>query len=109
MALAEVLEPDRCLVVAREVTKRFETFEAMTAQEIADWCKSHEPRGEYVIAVDEKGAAKGEEVPPDVVSWAEAIAKELPLSKTAGIVARQAGVKRDTIYRLLESRRSKDD
>ena len=108
-ALTEVLEPERRLVVAREITKRFETFEAMPAMLVPVWCKTHEPRGEYVIAVDEKGTEKGDEVPPDVIAWAEAIAKELPLSKAAGIAARQSGVKRDKIYKLLEARRSKDD
>ncbi len=104
--LAAQLEPERRIAVAREITKRFETFDVMTAVEVPAWCEAHEPRGEYVIAVDEK-ERKGAEVTPEVVAWAEAIAKELPLSKAAGIAARVSGVKRDTIYKLLESRREK--
>ena len=81
----------------------------MTAADVAAWCQTHEPRGEYVIAVDEKEAKTEDTVTPEVVAWAEAIAKELPLSKAAGIAARVSGVKRDTIYKLLESRRNKTE
>ena len=106
--LAKELEPERRLSVAREITKRFETFEVMTAAEVPQWCETHEARGEYVIAVDEKDKREAQ-VTPEVLSWAQAIARELPLSKTAGLVARVTGVKRETIYKLLESRREKED
>ena len=107
--LAAQLEPERRIAVAREITKRFETFEVMTASDVSAWCEKHEPRGEYVIAVDEKETKTGAEVTPDVAAWAEAIAKELPLSKAAGIAARVSGVKRDTIYQFLEARRNKPE
>ena len=81
----------------------------MTASDVPAWCEKHESRGEYVIAVDEKETKTGAEVTPDVAAWAEAIAKELPLSKAAGIAARVSGVKRDTIYQFLETRRNKTE
>ena len=39
-------------MVARELTKKFESFDAMTASDLPDWAQAHEPRGEYAVIVD---------------------------------------------------------
>ena len=50
--LAELARSDRRIVVARELTKKFETFTVLNAEELASWSQSHEPRGEYVLLVE---------------------------------------------------------
>lgn len=51
-ALVEVFGEDRRVVLAREVTKRFEEFIRGTAEEISDWAANTELRGEFVVIVE---------------------------------------------------------
>ncbi len=97
----KTLEANRRVVVARELTKRFETFCVLQAGELLAWSASHEPRGEYVVLVDERGSHDKERLDESVLRWARAIATELPISRTAAIAAKVSGVKRETIYRTL--------
>lgn len=99
-ALVAAGDGARRVVVARELTKRFETFSAMTAADLSAWAKMHEPRGEYVIAVDMR-AARGEELDARDRAWIDAIAKELPPSRAAAVAARVTGLKRDAIYQMI--------
>ncbi len=98
--LAAVLSPTRRVVVARELTKKFETFSAMTAGEMAQWVETHEPRGEYVIAVDSEQRTN-DGVDETSLCWIRAIAEALPASRAAAVAAKVTGVKRDVIYQLL--------
>lgn len=49
--LAEVLGPERRVSVSREITKKFEQTVRGTLQEVADYFREHEPKGEFVIVV----------------------------------------------------------
>ncbi|MDF7637200.1 16S rRNA (cytidine(1402)-2'-O)-methyltransferase [Leuconostocaceae bacterium ESL0958] len=57
-ALQEVLGPDRQVVLARELTKRYEEFVRGTAAEVVDWANASAIRGEFVVLV--AGADKEE-------------------------------------------------
>ena len=107
--LATLLEPERTVVVGREVTKRFETFERVKASEIPAWLTTHEARGVYVICVDE-AERRDAVLTDDVMKWARAAAAELPLSRAAALAAKVSGVKRDLIYKALlaESGKAED-
>lgn len=47
--MAEVLGTSRQVVLAREVTKRYEEFVNGTLGEVIEWFAEHEPRGEFVL------------------------------------------------------------
>ena len=49
--LAEFFDPDRECSVAREISKKFEEHKRGSLQEVAQWYKEHEPKGEIVIIV----------------------------------------------------------
>lgn len=49
--LAEVMGPDRRCSVAREISKVHEEHRRGTLSEVADWYRSHEPKGEIVLIV----------------------------------------------------------
>lgn len=49
--LVEVFGADRQVVLAREVTKRYEEFIRGSAEELNDWANSNELRGEFVVIV----------------------------------------------------------
>lgn len=47
--IAEVFGGDLHVVLARELTKKFEEFRAGTAAELREWYRERSPRGEYVL------------------------------------------------------------
>lgn len=101
--LSENLEGTRRVVIAREVTKRFEEFAEMKAQDLEAWAKTHEPKGEYVVLIDEceKKKSNDDTVDEETLRWARLIATELPASRAAAIAAKASGAKREAIYRAL--------
>ena len=99
--MAKVLSPERRVVVAREITKKFETFTAVLCKDLDAWAKAHEPRGEYVILVDEEPSVAQDGLSEQDQAWVLAIAKELPASKAAAVAAKVTGMKRDVIYQWL--------
>lgn len=50
--LVEVLGENRQIVLAREVTKRYEEFIRGTAKEVLDWTEKTELRGEFVVILE---------------------------------------------------------
>jgi len=95
--MAEVLAPTRRVVLARELTKKFETIEAHLAGELA--ALEADERGEYVVLVD----AGAEDVADlDVVTrrWLEALLQDLPPARAAAVAAKASGQPRDALYRL---------
>lgn len=51
-AFVEVFGGERRVVLAREVTKRYEEFIRGTAEEVYDWANNTELRGEFVVIVE---------------------------------------------------------
>lgn len=49
--MAEVFGDERRVVLARELTKRYEEFTRGTLAEVTAWFADHQPRGEFVILV----------------------------------------------------------
>jgi 16S rRNA (cytidine1402-2'-O)-methyltransferase len=47
--IVKVFGPDRQVVLARELTKRYEEFIRGTAAEVAEWAQTQEVRGEFVV------------------------------------------------------------
>ena len=98
--LADVLNPERRVVVARELTKRFESFDEVKAGDLKAWTATHEPRGEYAVVVDMDASAADGLSEADL-KWARLVAKELPLSRAAAVTAKATGIKREEAYRIL--------
>jgi 16S rRNA (cytidine1402-2'-O)-methyltransferase len=99
--LTAALDGDRRVVVARELTKKFETVKSCRAAELAAAVAG--PRGEYVLLVDAAGAA-----PTDIDAvtrrWLAALAEVLPASQAATVAARASGAPRERLYALLTGR-----
>ncbi len=109
-ALAAALDGARTLVVARELTKAFETIAAMPLADAAAWLAGdpNRSRGEFVLVVDAPVAARA---PVDDASlaaalrWMDALAAELPPARAAHVVARVTGVARDALYAHATARK----
>lgn len=99
--LAAVLGETRRAVVARELTKRFETFLFGTARELADRLETDAEQrlGELVILVegwqDPGGADQAEQE-----RVLRILAADLPLRQAAGLTARLTGGRKNDLYRM---------
>lgn len=101
--LAELARPDRRIVVARELTKKFETFTVLNAEELASWSQSHEPRGEYVILVDQDPGEETFNLSDKDQQWIRALCNAMPASKAAATAAKIIGANREDVYRWILS------
>jgi 16S rRNA (cytidine1402-2'-O)-methyltransferase len=103
--LAEVLDPRRRVVVARELTKKFESVRATTAAELAACIAAEPQRGEYALVIDAAPAAPEADVTEAVdattLRWLQELARELPASRAAAVAARASGLPREVLYRRL--------
>ena len=97
--LAASLEPDRLLVVGRELTKRFEQLHRCTAAELPAWLEADPDhrRGEFAIAFDAAPPAVSREQPADALL--AALCTELPVRQAARIAARATGLRANDLYR----------
>nr|WP_040529156.1 16S rRNA (cytidine(1402)-2'-O)-methyltransferase [Lamprocystis purpurea] len=99
--LGAILGPDRRVVVARELTKRFETFLSGSADELARRLATdaEQQLGELVILVEGNRS-------PQTADAAEqgrvlrVLAAELPLRQAAGLAAQLTGARKNDLYKL---------
>jgi 16S rRNA (cytidine1402-2'-O)-methyltransferase len=94
--LAATLAPDRRVVLARELTKKFEAVTVHAAGALADL--EADERGEYVVLVDGV-TARSDDIDPATQRWLEALLQELPPSRAAALAAKASGIDRDALYR----------
>jgi 16S rRNA (cytidine1402-2'-O)-methyltransferase len=100
--LAAALGGERTLVVAREITKKFESITQTTLAGASAWFAAdpnHE-RGEFVLLVDappETEAIAGEPE-LDLHRLLAALVAELPPARAARVAAAATGLPRDAIY-----------
>jgi len=96
------LQPDRELVVARELTKLHEEFVRGTAAELATHFEHHTPRGEIVLLI---GPASDEAVKLTdnhiIDCLAEPAMQSLPPSARAKAVAHTLGISKSRVYALI--------
>lgn len=99
--LVAALGPDRRLVVARELTKAFETVASLRLGDAPAWFAedADRERGELALVVDAAPeTSRDEGLPADAAAWLDALVRELPPSRAARIVAERTGASRDALY-----------
>lgn len=100
-AIAEVLGADRQVVVAKELTKAFETVQAGTVAELVAWLEAdeHRQRGEFVVLVHGHEEANDGDPVDGAVLRALALAHEhMPLKKACALVSELTGVAKNRLY-----------
>ncbi|MDZ7653792.1 MAG: 16S rRNA (cytidine(1402)-2'-O)-methyltransferase [Burkholderiaceae bacterium] len=110
-ALAQVLDPERAVTVARELTKKFESIDVLPARELPAWLAQQAQRGEYVLlvapAAAPAAAGAGDALDAGTLRWLDALADVLPASKAAAAAAKATGLPRATLYAALTALRGK--
>jgi 16S rRNA (cytidine1402-2'-O)-methyltransferase len=88
---------DRDVVIAREITKRFETIERLPLATAAAWVRENadRTRGEFVLVIEGKAPAASANDPLPVL---EALLEELPLKSAVALAAKITGGKRNALY-----------
>lgn len=100
--LQAVLGDGRRLVIARELTKRFETFLLGPASVLIARLESDEEQrlGEMVILVEGCPASETDETREDAIRVLRILGESMPLSQAAALAARLTGAKKNALYRL---------
>lgn len=98
-----VLGEERYIVLAREMTKTWETITGNTIKNLRKWLLEdpNRTKGEMVLIVEGKPKSdNNDEISPQAVKALELIAEELPLKKAAAIVAELYGYKKNALYQF---------
>lgn len=104
--MAEVLGAGRELVIARELTKMFESIERMPLAGAADWIAAdgNRQRGEFVLIVS--GAPPGDEALIEGERLLRLLLDDLPLRTAARIAAKASGASKNALYDIGLARKT---
>jgi len=91
---------DRQIVLAREVTKLFETIHACKLSEAQTWLESdaNQQRGEFVVLISAAIASVG--LSTDTLATLTLLLAELPLKQAVQLAAKITGANRSELYQL---------
>ncbi|BCQ36732.1 MULTISPECIES: 16S rRNA (cytidine(1402)-2'-O)-methyltransferase [Erwinia] len=98
--MVTVLGPDRYVVLAREITKTWESIFGAPVGELLAWVLEDENRrkGEMVLIVEGYHAVE-EALPVEALRTLALLQAELPLKKAAALTAEIHGVKKNALYK----------
>jgi 16S rRNA (cytidine1402-2'-O)-methyltransferase len=100
--MQDVLGPERYVVLARELTKTFETVHGDRLETLLEWVKSdaNQQKGEFVVLVQgvEKEAEEG--VSDEAIRVLDLLLEELPVKKAAALASKLTGEKKNALYQI---------
>lgn len=101
-----VFGADREVVVARELTKRFETIYSSTLSEVVDWlaADANQKKGEFVVMVRGAEEKNRQEVDADVEHVLTVLLEELPVKQASALASKITGVKKNKLYQWALSK-----
>lgn len=91
---------ERYVVLAREITKTWETISGDTVSRLRQWLGEdpNRTKGEMVLIIEGKPKSENIEFDGQALKALQLISRELPLKKAAAIVAELYGYKKNTLY-----------
>jgi 16S rRNA (cytidine1402-2'-O)-methyltransferase len=99
------LQPDRELVVARELTKLYEEFIRGSTEDLVNHFEQHAPRGEIVLLIGPASAEAVELTDQHIIDClAEPAMQALPPSTRAKAVAHTLDISKSRVYALVTNR-----
>ncbi|MGD8232222.1 16S rRNA (cytidine(1402)-2'-O)-methyltransferase [Vibrio sp. TRT 1302] len=99
--MLDILGPEREVVLARELTKTFETIQGMPLGELVEWVKADEnqQRGEMALLIHGYRSSEEESLPEEATRTLAILTKELPLKKAAALAAEIYNLKKNALYK----------
>ena len=101
--MREVFGGERLALLARELTKTFETLQGLPLAELCEWvaADSNQQRGECVVLVAGWQAPEGEEaVSAEALRVLDLLMAEMPLKRAAALAAEITGVRKNLLYQV---------
>lgn len=100
--LSKELEPERQVLVGRELTKKFEQLVTLNAADIPEWLEKAESlKGEFIILVS--GRQTGSDETPEhsaLLLWANALSPYLGSKEIAAVLAQALGISKKDAYQV---------
>lgn len=104
--MVELYGAERLTVLARELTKTFETLYRAPLGELLEFVRSdaNQQRGEIVLLLHGADAPAADVLPEAAARTAELLAAELPIKRAAALAAAISGARKNLIYDYLIKR-----
>ena len=105
--MVAVFGADRSAVVARELTKAFETVQMDRLEDLADWVDmdANQRKGEFVVLV-EGVAARTDDIDAHAEHVLGVLMAELPLKQASQLASAITGIKKNKLYKLALEKNS---
>ncbi|MEH6626948.1 MAG: 16S rRNA (cytidine(1402)-2'-O)-methyltransferase [Motiliproteus sp.] len=99
-AMVDVFGPERRVVLARELTKTFETIHGDSIERLLQWVKadSNQQRGEFVLMVQGAEPISSEGLDSETLRVLTLLLEELPLKQAVALATKITGEKRKLLY-----------
>lgn len=106
--MATAWGPLRYVVLARELTKTWETIYGAPVGELLTWVQEDEMRSRGEMALIVEGYREPDDaLPPEALRTLTLLLAELPLKKAAALASEIHGVKKNALYRYALDRQQK--
>jgi 16S rRNA (cytidine1402-2'-O)-methyltransferase len=105
--MIDVLGVDRYVVLARELTKTFETIHGDNLGALLSWIKqdANQQRGEFVVLIQGVELVEEEGVSVESLKVLDVLLTELPVKQAATLAAKITGEKKNALYQEALSRK----
>jgi 16S rRNA (cytidine1402-2'-O)-methyltransferase len=107
--MADIFGGERLAVLARELTKTFETIHKATLKELAEWVAndSNQQKGEIVLLVE--GVSESADEQQELLGrLMPVLVNELPVKQAATIAAKITGLNKNDLYKQALALKTKD-
>ena len=104
--MQKVLGGERRVLLARELTKTFETLHAAPLAELVAWvaADSDQQRGECVLVVEGAPEPEADEVSAQTLHILDLLLAELPVKRAARLAAEITGARKNQLYQIALER-----
>ena len=109
--LSKELEPERQVLVGRELTKKFEQLVTLTAADIPEWIENAESlKGEFIVLIAGR-QANADEAPEHstLLLWANALSPYLGSKEIAAVLAQTLGLSKKDAYQAALDAKGKSE
>ncbi|WP_372739335.1 16S rRNA (cytidine(1402)-2'-O)-methyltransferase [Neptunomonas sp.] len=105
--MIEVLGADRYVVLARELTKTFETIHGDRVEAVLEWVKqdANQQKGEFVVLIQGVEVQEEEGLSVEALKVLGILLEELPVKQAAALAAKITGEKKNALYQEALSRK----